>query len=360
MRFIRDWLGAKEDRKTDCGPLLDDVAARCDAIVQDHVAALDAEAKGAREDLSRLRDLLVDAIGKLVGGFGSMTELTARQQRLALDIASGGGKTESGESLSIEQFAHDTAATLNLFVDATVKSSHTAMGMVERMDGVKKQVDAALSILGEIDGISRQTNLLALNAAIEAARAGEAGRGFAVVADEVRRLSDRTAQFSDQIRAEIGQIHGSVNDVENTIHSIASQDMVEALQAKQRTEKMLEEIQVINHRIAEGGHELGAVTTEIEGQVNAAVTALQFQDLATQLLDYAAGRQTMIENVAAGLSRLPQAIREVAAAGDREAQQARLGQLSTELAAALDALRANRRHNPVVQADMGQGAVDLF
>ena len=66
MLSIRNWLGRKEPKQADCGPLLADIAARCDAIVQDHVAALDAEAKGAREDLARLRDLLVDAIGKLV------------------------------------------------------------------------------------------------------------------------------------------------------------------------------------------------------------------------------------------------------------------------------------------------------
>ncbi len=175
-----------------------------------------------------------------------------------------------------------------------------------------------------------------------------------------RRLSDRTNQFSQQIRAEISQIHGSVSEVESTINQIASQDMVEALRAKQRTDQMLAEIQAINVRIADGGRELGQVTSEIEAQVNRAVTALQFQDLATQLLDYAAGRVTMVENIVSGLQRVPQAIREVAAADSRDSQQARLGALADELAAALETLRAGRRHNPVVQADMGRGAVDLF
>ena len=233
------------------------------------------------------------------------------------------------------------------------------MDMVERMDTMKRQVGATLTILKQIDGISRQTNLLALNAAIEAARAGDAGRGFAVVADEVRRLSDRTTQFSAQIRAEIGQIEGTMGEVEGSINHIASQDMMHTLKSKQRTEQTLVEIQAVNTRMLSNAGELAEVTKEIDTEVNAAVTALQFQDLATQLISHSDGRVDLIGKVAAGLERLPQLAREALPAHGATATGV-LDALMADMSAALNALRNGRKHNPVTQIGMGRGMVEMF
>jgi len=95
--------------------------------------------------------------------------------------------------------------------------------VVEKMTSLSSSVKQVDQILEVINGIAEQTNLLALNAAIEAARAGEAGRGFAVVADEVRKLAEQSRTFSDKIRSLLATIGAETNDVVSTSGEVSRQ-----------------------------------------------------------------------------------------------------------------------------------------
>ena len=140
---------------------------------------------------------------------------------------------------SIREIAHSTQQASKISKDATVKSDE-ALSAMERLS--KSSADIA-SIIKVINNIAEQTNLLALNATIEAARAGEAGKGFAVVASEVKTLAQESAKSTENITnnikramddtevalnkiSEISEIIKQVNDISNTIASAVEEQTV--------------------------------------------------------------------------------------------------------------------------------------
>ena len=296
----------------------------------------------ARGELTRLKAIISEAIERLVPDFNNMNDLAGRQRVCALNIVRSAASDADGNDSSIAVFIKDTERMLQSFVDSTVDASKQGMALVDQMDAVKDQVTQALKKVTEIDGISRQTNLLALNAAIEAARAGEAGRGFAVVANEVRTLSDRTSQFSLAIRHDMETIDQSVKGAEKVITTMASHDMVGALQSKQKADTAMEQIRRVNEEIGKSAVEINRISAEIEITVNDAVTALQFQDIASQLIGHT-------------LTRVEEAGRVLGALAGPDARAA--AQAATQ---ALDRVRDATRHNPVQQSAVSSGAVELF
>jgi methyl-accepting chemotaxis protein len=229
-----------------------------------------------------------DSVGKLGQSFTGLSDKSSQQRELLYEVVGRiqgkvNDQEQDGDAITIKNFAVNLSEIIDQYVEILVSVSDKSVDAVHQISDMVTHFDQTFSLLSQIRTIADQTNLLALNAAIEAARAGEAGRGFAVVADEVRKLSQDSNNLNDQIMEKSESAKRAIYGVQAIVGEMASFDMNMAINAKGHVDSMLEELEQVNALIETKVNELADISLEINKDVGRSITSLQFADIVHQL-----------------------------------------------------------------------------
>ena len=260
--------------------------------------------------------------GRLAGAAARLSEQIdatsrmAQEQDAASARSAGAMRAVAEEAGRVSASAGDTART----AESTRQEADEGVRIVEGVTGGINRAAQETSVLAEnmrelgqkaesisqvitlIEEVADQTNLLALNAAIEAARAGEAGRGFAVVADEVRKLAEKTMQATGQVTRAVEEIQRSVSGNGKTTEQMVNV-MSESSRRAGQSGEALERIRQMAARTAEG---MRAIASAADGQCETSREVSETVDRINALSDETARNMSASAEAVAELSRLAQ------------------------------------------------------
>lgn len=291
------------------------------AFTSEQVAASSEQLMASTEEASKVTEQISSATQQVASGAELQATTAKESQQVVMRM--------SGQFQHISSLIENVTELSNGTVVTATNGNQVVEQSVKQMNQIEEKTNAAAQAIGElgnksaeiekiikvITDIAEQTNLLALNAAIEAARAGEQGRGFAVVADEVRKLAEQSVQAGEQIRAIIQEIQKEINvSIECMREGTAA-----VLEGTELTRKSGESFGQISQAVSEVFARLQEVSAAI-GQLNQETETMvtSIESVKTLSHDFAGSAQ----EVAAAAEEQNASIEEVAASAQTLAKMA--------------------------------------
>ncbi|MCZ4303670.1 methyl-accepting chemotaxis protein [Zoogloeaceae bacterium G21618-S1] len=304
------------------------------------VHAFEAQFQAIETESTQVLGVLADAVDRLSDGFET---LHASVKSLPSLVPAG-----TLDSSVCRSALRQAVAVLDQVLDTETtheQASHTLAVLTEALSTRTAQANA---LLGEVNAIAKQSALLALNASIEAARAGDAGREFVVVAEEVTALSQRTEGFSTQMAAVLSAMQSLIGDAAVAMDAVNVQntDGVRAVRAQVDQLRAMPEAAV----------ELPGSAPLLDAQAAKIVEALQFQDIVAQIVGHVVGR---VGGMREALVELGAVAHDAALARDAGAVTA-VCRRAERVGQTLRTLAARTANPPVGRGATPGGSIELF
>jgi len=293
--------------------------------VHDMLTVIDQFRENIRVALNEVKQSSLES-GKVADSFSQVSRLIGRHVEAETALAAEAGATAGTISRAVAELAADADRTardmsvaqkelaqtrreVEAMIDQVAESIRTGDVLAEKLNRLAEAAAKVNQVLTTVSEVAEQTNLLALNAAIEAARAGEQGRGFAVVADEVRKLAERTSSSTKQIGDMIQRIQVGT---QRTIDAMQT-DVARANQGEELARRAGESIGQIEQRTGEVVQSVNEIHLALREQSSAARDVAVRVEQIAQMTETNAGASRQTSQNAAQVSSLAGRLNELVA-----------------------------------------------
>jgi methyl-accepting chemotaxis protein len=340
---LRDLIGQVAYTSSQVGESsheLAEASAQAGAATQQITASIQQVARGAQEQSSSIGETsqsveeLARAIDQIAKGAQEQArgiELTSKSVNQSLEIierVTASAQTVAEASSQASKAAKEGAATVSEAIKAMDGVKEGAMDVSAHIDQLGTRSEEIGNIVETIDDIAEQTNLLALNAAIEAARAGEHGKGFAVVADEVRRLAERSSKATKEISLLIQAVQNDTAQAVQSMNSGAQAVEVSSALSQKAGEALENILSAVDSAVARvrdievAAKELGTSSAEVVKAMDSVSAIVEENTAATEQMAANSGQVTKsVEGIAAIIEENGAATQEVNAATEEMTAQ---------------------------------------